>query len=81
MDPERGRASVHPGPVGGFADVRGVRLRTVMNGARRPMSIRMTSVVVAMRPRHTSADATEHDSQNRDPVHGSDQRFCTQCAR
>ena len=56
-------------------------MRSVMNGAGWPMSIRMASVVVAMRPRHTGADAAEHDSQNRYAVHGSDQRFCTQCAR
>ena len=81
MDPERGTASVHPGPVGDFGDVRGVSLRTVMNGARWPVSIRMASVVVAMRPRHTGTKSAEHDSQNRYPVHGLDQRFCTQCAR
>jgi hypothetical protein len=81
MDPERGTASVHPGPVGVGGDLRGVSIRMVMNGARRPMSIRMISVVVAMRPRHTGAETAEHDSQNRYPVHGSDQRFCTQCAR
>ena len=81
MDPERGTASVHPGPVGAFGDVRGVSIHTVMNGAGWPVSIRMASVVVAMRPRYTSTKAAEHDSQNRDPVHGLDQRFCTQCAR
>ena len=53
----------------------------MMNGARRPMPIRMASVVVAMRARHTGAETAEHDSQNRYPVHGPDQRFCTQCAR
>ena len=58
-----------------------MRLCTVMNGARRPMAIRMTSVMMAMRTRHTSTETAEHDSQDRYPVHGSDQRFCTQCAR
>ena len=81
MDPERGTASVHPGPVGGFGDVRGVSLHTVMNGARWPVAIRMASVVVAMRTRHTSTETAEHYRQNRYPVHGPDQRFCTQCAR
>jgi len=56
-------------------------MRTVMNGAGWPVAIRMASVVVVMRPRHTSAETTEHYSQNRYPVHGPDQRFCTQCAR
>ena len=54
---------------------------SVMNGAGWPMSIRMASVVVAMRTRHTSTETAEHYSQNRYTVHGSDQRFCTQCAR
>ena len=81
MDPERGTASVHPGPVGGFGDVRGVSIHTVMNGAGWPVSIRMASVVVAMRARHTGAETAEHDSQNRYPVHGPDQWFCTQRAR
>ena len=81
MDPERGTASVHPGPVGAFGDVRGVSIHTVMNGAGWPMSIRMASVVVAMRTRHTSTETAEHYRQNRYPVHGLDQRFCTQCAR
>jgi len=56
-------------------------MRTVMNGAGWPVAIRMASVVVAMRPRHTSTETAEHYSQNRYPVHGSDQRFCTQYAR
>src|SRR5215469_16629114 len=81
MDPERGTASVHPGPAGVGGDVRRVRIRTVMNGASRPMPIRMASVVVAMRTRHTSTETAEHYGQNRYPVHGLDQRFCTQCAR
>ena len=58
-----------------------MRMRSVMNGAGWPVSIRMASVVVAMRPRHTGTKSAEHDSQNRYPVHGLDQRFCTQCAR
>ena len=56
-------------------------MRSVMNGAGWPMSIRMASVVVAMRTRHTSTETAEHYRQNRYPVHGPDQGFCTQCAR
>ena len=53
----------------------------VVNGVCRPVAIRMTGVVVGMRPSHSGTEATEHDSQNRYPVHRADQRFCTKCAR